>query len=151
MKFCLIGSSRFKELYTRANRELTGEGHVVYSIAWHSSDSEPVKEVSEELKMVLDLVHLRKIQESEASILITDDTGYFGFSTRREIIWCSMLMKPLFIYIPRDDGPLIAQAGISAARLDKIVTPVSVADIIRRVRNGEGLSPGGYPMAGGEA
>lgn len=92
MKLCLIGSSRFKDLYDKVNRELTLLGHVCYSIAMISTG----EAVTEEEKIVLDLVHLRKIQESDGVILITDETNYIGFSTRREMIWAQMIDKPVY-------------------------------------------------------
>ena len=44
---------------------------------------------------MLDLVHLRKIQESDAVVLVTDETGYYGDSTKRELIWAEMLNKSI--------------------------------------------------------
>jgi len=93
MKICLIGSSRFKDLYAETNKRLTLDGHIVYTIATVSSAAGG--ELPEDQKMVLDLVHLRKIEESDACVLITDETGYFGFSTKREIIWAQMIGKPV--------------------------------------------------------
>lgn len=101
MKLCLIGSSRFLDRYVEANRRLTLSGHIVYSIATVSSAAGG--ELPEEQKIVLDLVHLRKIQESDAVVLITDETDYVGFSTRREIQWAQMLGK--LCYWSPDDVP----------------------------------------------
>lgn len=50
---------------------------------------------SEQEKIILDLVHLRKIQESEA-IVVINPGGYIGFSTKREIMWAIMLNKLIF-------------------------------------------------------
>ena len=102
MKLCLIGSTRFKELYLKANRSLSALGHVVYSVAFITSEAEPTQ-VSKGEKEILDLVHLRKIQESEAVVLVTDDSGYFGDSTRRELYWARMNRKA--IYLSVDDVP----------------------------------------------
>jgi hypothetical protein len=95
MKLCLIGSTRFKDLYHEANRKLTADGHIVYSVAFISSDGEP-NEVTEAEKIILDLVHLRKILESDAVVLISDETKYIGFSTKREIQWAQMNGKHFF-------------------------------------------------------
>lgn len=100
MKICLIGSTRFMEQYVEANRRLTLEGHVVYTVAAISTASGG--ELPEDQKMVLDLVHLRKIQESDCVALISDETGYYGFSTKREMIWAGMIGKDLAIYVPGD-------------------------------------------------
>lgn len=93
MKICLIGSSRFKDLYDATNKKLTLDGHIVYSIATVSTADG--SELPEAQKMVLDLVHLRKMQESDACVLVTDETGYFGFSTKREMIWAQMIGLPI--------------------------------------------------------
>lgn len=92
MKICLVGSSRFKELYDQCNRRLTLAGHVVYSIAMVSTGDR----LKPEEKEVLDLVHLMKIQESEAVFLVTDASGYYGDSTRRELTWARILNKHIF-------------------------------------------------------
>jgi hypothetical protein len=77
--------------YIEANRQLTLQGHIVYTVATIStSDATKKSDITEEDKQVLDLVHLRKIQESDAVLLITDETGYIGFSTFREIQWAQM-------------------------------------------------------------
>lgn len=100
MKLCLIGSTRFMEQYMAANRELTLKGHIVYTVATISSESamKPLtgSPISDSEKIVLDLVHLKKILDSDAVVLITDNTRYAGFSTRREIQWAQLLGKPCF-------------------------------------------------------
>ena len=100
MKICLIGSSRFVEEYRAVNRRLTLSGHVVYTIAAISSSaSESVKAeevITEDDKTTLDLAHFLKMQASEAVLIVTDNTGYIGFSTKREIKWA--MMNRLFIY-----------------------------------------------------
>lgn len=101
MKLTLIGSSRFADEYDRLNRELSLAGHVVYSIAQVSTSAG--QELPADEKMVLDLVHLRKIQESEAVVLVTDEKRYIGFSTRREMIWARMIQRPIYGPVS-DDG-----------------------------------------------
>ena len=88
MKICLIGSTRFAKLYREANLALTLSGHCVYTCASFKDDGHAN---TDDEKEILDLVHLRKILESEIVVLITDETGYFGTSTRREIRWISVL------------------------------------------------------------
>jgi hypothetical protein len=89
MKICLIGSSRFADKYAEINRKLSLAGHVVYSIATVSSKAQKV-ELTEEQKETLDLVHLLKIQESDACFLVTDEGKYVGESTKREMKWAVM-------------------------------------------------------------
>jgi len=78
----LCGSTRFKKEYQEWNRRLTLEGHVVLSVAWfaHADGPEPTVEQKE----LLDRIHLRKIDLSQA-IFVFDVEGYIGQSTRREI------------------------------------------------------------------
>src|SRR5690606_25227163 len=58
--------------------------------------------VDEHTKEVLDLVHLRKITESDVVVLITDKEGYIGDSTRRELIWACLEKKEI---VPVRYGP----------------------------------------------
>lgn len=93
MKLCLIGSSRFLTKYQEINRKLSLAGHVVYSIATVSSaatqgNADAPLTVDE--KETLDLVHLLKIQESDACFLITNASKYVGESTKREMKWAVM-------------------------------------------------------------
>lgn len=101
MKICLIGSSRFIDQYREVNRQLTLAGHIVYTIAAISTQlQERVKAeevITPDDKETLDLVHLRKIQESDAVVLVSDNTGYYGESTRREIKWAQILGIGLFM------------------------------------------------------
>ena len=92
MKICLIGSSRFADKYADINRKLSLAGHVVYTIATRSSSQpqEGIDPLTEEEKEILDLVHLLKIQESDACFLITDEQKYVGTSTKREMRWAVM-------------------------------------------------------------
>jgi hypothetical protein len=90
MKLCLIGSSRFLEKYNEINRKLSLAGHVVYSIATVSTSVGSGPPLTADEKDTLDLVHLLKIQESDACFLITDETKYVGDSTKREMKWAVM-------------------------------------------------------------
>lgn len=135
MKMCLIGSTRFMESYVEANRELTLRGHIVYTVATISTAS-ALKDtahspITEKEKEILDLVHLRKISESDSVVLITDETGYYGPSTRREMLWASILEKPLLVYVPTKPVASIFQyhQGLFSGRnmLD-IPTPTELSE-----------------------
>ena len=97
MKIALCGSTRFKDQFHEWNQKLSKLGHVVYSVASFGHSGDPL---SAEEKIVLDLVHLRKIIESDAIFIVgwqTDlHTLYVGESTSREIIWARMLGKRIF-------------------------------------------------------
>ena len=77
----LCGSTRFKEDFERVNRELTLLGNIVISVGCfgHSGDT-----FTEEQKVMLDDIHKRKIDMSDAIYVINKD-GYIGDSTRSEI------------------------------------------------------------------
>ena len=102
MRITLTGSTRFMDQYNAWNRWLTLRGLVVYSVATSvKHDFVP----TDDEKETLDLVHLLKIYNSEA-VLVIDCTrmpldisdvqitdAYIGDSTRREIKWAKMLGK----------------------------------------------------------
>ena len=83
-KVCLIGSTKFKEEYQRVNMELSKKGYIIYSVSGfgHSGDT-----FTDDEKDTLDLVHLAKILASDEIIICTDESMYYGRSTKREIKW----------------------------------------------------------------
>lgn len=96
MKFTLCGSTKFREQFEDWNRRLSKMGHIVYSVSsfGHSGDV-----LTDEEKELLDLVHLRKIIESDAILVVgeqPDHSLYIGDSTRREIKWAAMWDKKLY-------------------------------------------------------
>lgn len=111
MKITLCGSTRFREQFELWNKRLTLAGYVVYTVAGfgHSGDSFTAEE-----KELLDLVHLRKIAESDA-IAVIDVDGYIGDSTRREIAWAKMNGKHVY-YISNANIPTIYQLRTGAPR-----------------------------------
>lgn len=114
MKICLIGSTRFMWKYRLVNQELTLAGHIVYTVAAISSsvadEHTDDQEITPAQKETLDLVHLRKILESDAIYLVTDESGYFGESTSREIKWAGILGKKFLRDLPR---PIVEYATYS--------------------------------------
>jgi hypothetical protein len=92
MKITLCGSTKFMYEFHRWNQMLTLKGHVVYSVAtnvhgdWTPTDEE---------KTILDLVHLKKIAESDAILVVSKD-GYIGESTTREIMWAGIVGKEIY-------------------------------------------------------
>lgn len=158
MKFCLIGSTRFMGNYVEANRELTLMGHIVYTVAtistasaMKSTDESPI---TEEQKEVLDLVHLKKILESEAVCLITDETGYYGPSTRREMMWATMNNKPILVFVPTKPKARMFQWTdiFRGIRLLDIPTPEKLAEGWRECVSEEALaSSESIRIPGGEA
>lgn len=99
MKITLCGSTRFKDEFVRYNTELSLRGHIVYSIAWAKEDESsatPGVKMDEKVKQNLYLVHLGKILNSDAIVVVSDGSNYVGDSTRREIVWAQMNGKMVF-------------------------------------------------------
>lgn len=90
-KIVLCGSTRFRDDYGRLVREFSLRGYVVYTVAafGHAGDT-----LTEEDKLVLDAVHLRKIVESDVVYVINRDS-YIGESTRREVYFAKIMGKEL--------------------------------------------------------
>lgn len=98
MRITLCGSTRFMKEFHEMNVLLTLKGHVVYSVATSvKGDFQPTPEQKE----LLDLVHLKKIDNSDA-IFVIDKDEYIGDSTRKEIAWAE-LSKKLIFYLSKSD------------------------------------------------
>src|SRR5262245_34922298 len=100
MRITLCGSTRFKAEFERWNHLLALSGHTVYSLSVFArqesdvgKDGAPV--ITEAQKVTLDLVHLDKILNSDA-VVVVDVGGYAGFSTRREVEWARMQGKEVY-------------------------------------------------------
>lgn len=111
MKITLCGSTRFMDQYDEWNRWLALRGHVVYSVAGSAKHG---WEITDDEKETLDLVHVLKIYNSDAILVInclrmpedfkhssgmTEERwgllteSYIGSSTKREIKWAKMTCK----------------------------------------------------------
>ena len=79
----LCGSTRFKDAFIEAQKQLTLEGNIVISVGLfgHSGDAEVWDEGTKEM---LDDMHKRKIDMADEIFVINVD-GYIGSSTRSEI------------------------------------------------------------------
>ena len=95
MRLCLCGSTRFREQFLQLNLQLTLAGHVVYSVAaFHHSDHDFTP--TDAQKVVLDLVHLEKVAASDAIVIATNEQGYVGASTKKEIMWAMARRKSIY-------------------------------------------------------
>lgn len=96
MKITLCGSTRFRANWEEMNIALTKGGNTVYSVSCFLREG---AELTPDEKETLDLVHLNKILESDAVVIVGEQDGkpYVGDSTRREIKWARMHNK-LVIY-----------------------------------------------------
>lgn len=104
MRIALCGSTRFKDQFQDWNHKLAIAGHTVYSLSLFGREEKDTHKegnitISESDKITLDLVHLDKILNSDA-IVVIDVDGYTGFSTKREIEWARMKNKRVFWITP---------------------------------------------------
>ena len=79
----LCGSTRFKEQFMEAQKQLTLEGNIVIIVGLfgHSGDDEVWAEGTKEM---LDDMHKRKIDMAD-EVYVINVGGYIGESTRSEI------------------------------------------------------------------
>lgn len=86
----LCGSTRFKDQFMEAQKQLTLDGNIVISVGLfgHSGDNEVWEGMDEDTltktKLMLDDMHKRKIDMSDG-IYVINVGGYIGDSTRSEI------------------------------------------------------------------
>lgn len=109
MRITLCGSTRFKAQFDEWNHKLAIAGHTVYSLSLFGREASDTGKgdapvVTEEQKITLDLVHLDKIINSDA-IVVIDVDGYTGFSTKREIQWARMQNKRVYWITPWVGSP----------------------------------------------
>lgn len=97
MIITLCGSTKFKDLFERVNRELTLNGHIVLAPGvFHHADE---VELTEEQKIELDNIHKIKINMSDA-IYVINPNQYIGSSTYGEIDWAKRNNKEIYFLEP---------------------------------------------------
>lgn len=124
MKITLCGSSRFVDSWYEWNEKLSQAGHIVYGLAFQRNDVE--REGRTELKRNLDLIHLAKIEESDAVFVLDVDITspempnegedwvvpiYIGESTSREILWAKLRRKQIYYQSNPDDVDFLLGEG----------------------------------------
>lgn len=79
----LCGSTKFKDEFIKAQKELTLQGNIVISVGLfgHSGDNEVW---TDDTKEMLDDMHKRKIDMAD-EIFVINVGGYIGTSTKSEI------------------------------------------------------------------
>ena len=90
---CLCGSTKFKDEFVRVNFKETLAGRIVLSIGCDAKTDAELG-ITDEVKIMLDILHLRKIDVAD-EILVIDVDGYIGKSTSREIAYASSLGKKI--------------------------------------------------------
>jgi hypothetical protein len=95
---CLCGSTRFFDAFRRANLERTLAGEIVLSIGCDTKSDADLGIVAGDLaplKEMLDELHKRKIDLADRVLVVSDESGYFGESTRGEIAYAVAHGKPV--------------------------------------------------------
>lgn len=88
----LCGSTKFKEEFMNAQRDLTLAGNIVISVGHFAhADNAPI---SEDTKTMLDDIHKRKIDMAD-EIFVINVGNYVGSSTRSEIEYAKQTNKPV--------------------------------------------------------
>ena len=89
----LCGSTRFKNEFLEAQKQLTLAGNIVISVGLfgHSGDNEVWTEGTKEM---LDDMHKRKIDMAD-EIFVINVGGYIGSSTASEIEYAKATGKPV--------------------------------------------------------
>lgn len=96
----LCGSTRFKDEFMKAQKELTLKGYIVLSVGLfgHSGDSEVWEGMDEgtrtKTKEMLDDMHKRKIDMAD-EIYVINVNGYIGTSTKSEIEYAHLHNKKI--------------------------------------------------------
>ena len=94
----LCGSTKFKEEFMKAQKDLTLQGNIVISVGLfgHSGDNEVWENMDDgtltKTKEMLDDMHKRKIDMSD-EIFVINVGGYIGESTKSEIEYANITGK----------------------------------------------------------
>lgn len=95
MIFTLCGSARFEPAWHEANKQLALVGHICFSLTTFPSIEGDRLWYTPGQKEMLDLVHLAKIDHSDAVLMLNVD-DYLGESSRRELAWARLREKEVF-------------------------------------------------------
>lgn len=107
---CLSGSMRFEEQMRAAAVDLSLEGSIVTGPFVNMKKPDPrwaTDELADPIKVALDELHFRKIDLADDVVVVSDETGYIGDSTRNEIAYAERYGKTvryLRIELPRAEG-----------------------------------------------
>jgi hypothetical protein len=99
MIFTLCGSAKFEPLWHEWNKRLGLMGHISFSLMTFPSVEGSKSWYTDDQKETLDLAHFAKIEQSDA-ILVLNEGGYIGDSTRREIKWSHLRDKTVYYLEP---------------------------------------------------
>ena len=92
----LCGSTRFKDEFITAQKQLTLKGNIVISVGlFGNADNESRNAITPEIKTMLDDMHKRKIDMSD-EIYVINKNGYIGESTKSEIEYAKKTGKRIY-------------------------------------------------------
>lgn len=96
MIITLCGSTKFKNEFEQVQKDLTMQGHIVFSVGLfaHADNIE----LTREEKIRLDNLHKEKINMSDA-IFVINVNGYIGESTYGEIDWAQRMNKEVYFLV----------------------------------------------------
>lgn len=94
MIITLCGSTKFKNTFINANKELTLLGHIVLSVGCFGHSDKDGKRIMKK-KIMLDTIHKSKILMSDC-IFVLNVNGYIGESTQSEILFAKANNKKIF-------------------------------------------------------
>jgi len=98
----LCGSTKFKNDFIKAQKELTLQGKIVISVGlFGHADGEFGTIITDEVKIMLDDIHKRKIDMADGIFVINKD-GYIGSSTRSEIEYAKQHGKEIVYLEPNN-------------------------------------------------
>ncbi|MTI70555.1 MAG: hypothetical protein FH751_09935 [Firmicutes bacterium] len=91
----LCGSTKFKDEFMEAQKKLTLKGNIVISVGlFGHADGEFNTIITEDIKIMLDDMHKRKIDMCDEIFVINKD-GYIGSSTKSEIKYAEITGKKI--------------------------------------------------------
>ena len=94
----LCGSTKFFTECMEINRRLTFKGWLVFMCgSWGHSYHKDMENPNADYELVKTL-HYIKILNSDAVVVVTDESGYIGDSTKAEINFCLDKGIPIFYY-----------------------------------------------------
>lgn len=97
MKITVCGSLKFEAQIQQWHEALAFNEYTPYCMVAMPSQKGNNKDwYTDEQKMMLDLIHLSKIEESDA-VLVVDVNKYIGESTKREIMWAKIRDKAVYL------------------------------------------------------
>ena len=104
---CLIGSTRFEEIFRKLEVDLSIKGYIVLSpLVYNQNGDNPGCGI--DAKKILDYVQKEKIRQSDI-VFVVDVDKYIGTSTKEQIKYAKLLNKTIFYYSKNDIKKLIQE------------------------------------------